>query len=229
MPNEARIVTNQEVIKFIPSISTIEDKNGDSIVIKTVEVWLFTSLKNRGVCIPETDFEAEEIDIFQENLSYGNILTRGITSFKLKNRPVAQFNSLKIVNSRSALDGTIEDTTTIPRNYYRVSTRGIVSMLRPVSEFVGISSQVFPTGPGSMVADYTAGFDLLDDDVLATDSFQSLKLLLLMMIDRVHQLQRQELWYQQGVSAVAGSITTFIRVDMTAEERDLFNKFVETI
>ena len=102
-------------------------------------------------------------------------------------------------------------------------------MLRPVSEFVGISSQVFPTGPGSMVADYTAGFDLEDEAVLATDSFLSLKLLLLMMIDRVHQLQRQELWYQQGVSAVAGSITTFIRVDMTAEERDLFNKFVETI
>lgn len=235
MADVSAIVPNKAFIDFAPSVVSIEDDSPNAELIRGIEAMIFAELGVEGISLNADTYEDEEINVELKDLFWDELLVRSQQKFALKHRPVITFTTLKIVESRKVSDGTPEIVSVVPRNTYHVDEQGIVTLLQASQPFfqqgqlyqsVMYGYLTWPKGKAVMLATYDAGIDFLTNPPQSDQRTRILRLLMLQMFSRLHQMQKQDLWYQTGVSGDMGTIN-LLRTDFSAEEKGLLRAFVK--
>lgn len=227
MADAGAIVTNQEVLGFVPTMKQVGV--AETLIIQAVEGLANAELGNisGGLSVGTKDYEDEEITIAEGELRWDQILVLPRRQFILKHRPVTEFTTLKIVSERSPTDGTPLNTFTVAPNAYHVDRpTGIVSLIQYLDQSAvprtllmppGIYTS-FPKGVAVMLATYTAGI-VIDGEPPDTNPavVAMMKLFILQVIARLYKLQHGEQFLDKGINTDFGTLD-LLRVKFTQEE-----------
>ncbi len=218
--NAGTLATNQEYRVMIPGfwpngVPTAAIVDRESLIIRAVEA---AARRETGLAAVETEIEDEEYTIRWPDVA-DDIVVRRQTSFALKRAPISEFTSLKMVLTRSAVDGTPETTEDIPRNVYTVELdTGIVRELD--SYFIRLN-QVYPLwglppGVAVLLASYTAA------DSEGGDLLPQLKLLCFMATARIFQ-QFTKNHFDASSSSYDGQSVSYLDVHWTKQEQGILS------
>jgi hypothetical protein len=210
-----RIVTDDEVIDFVPNITEISTTT--ALVIRAAEEaaedYCRCSFLHAAYTDDPVRVRASEIR------TLGRPLHRVVNCI-IRNVPITRFDALKTVSAYDATTGRPSVTALVPRDAYHVEPRSGIVTLRSTFVSSEISASLFtswPQGRDALLATYLGGYTR---DKLPAQ----LKLAVLQIIARISLLQEKQAWHLDSVSTDFGT-TTYKRVDLTDEEKRDLNRF----
>lgn len=183
-----------------------------SIIIRAVEAAVRREVNVAG---EETEIEGEEYTIAYPTLQ-DDIIVRRQTAFMLRSAPVETFTALRIATARSATDGSVTSSLTVPRNAYHVElSTGIVrelewSLLQTLVGSWPLPYYGLPPGTMMLLADYTALAP-------ASGDAAQMKVVCLMMASRLFNQFKNNRWDVASLS-FDGTSTSYLDCYLTKQE-----------
>lgn len=222
-PDVGRFVTPEEVVAFVKPMANTIDALA-TIVIESVEDMVEDYCQRR---FEVQEYEDEPYTIRRPSVTFDEIVTAARFEFRLKNRPVTEFTSLKLVTFRDEITGDPVSPQTIQRNLYTVDLdAGIVILSAPllqrdIGDYPNMVGTGYFTGPYiHLLANYEAGYQEIPS---------RLKLAVLMAISRVYRMTIGSDWHrtQTQTTGVQAVWQEFIRNEcgLTPEEKMILDRF----
>lgn len=210
------IVTEQEAVLFCPGLDKIPADTPEHLMMDMVEQSIKTFLKRDLAAVNYT----QEVDI-KDEISWHDILIKSRDTFFTVDYPVNTWDKLEKIVSRDATTGAPSQLQLLTRDTYIVKLdSGIVRLTRPLQDIQLRPLFSFPSGVGSMLATYNAGFATAA--VIPAD----IKLAVLMRFKRFLTMMKSAAWNLEKVTNPTGGETQYLRTDFTPEERSLLEPYV---